>query len=791
MIRPRVRRRFTDLSEMGGFDPAFFAASGGTSLALAALLWALSQRREFAQRAAGVAEEAARQKSRAEAAEAAADAFDSVLIAVRGEEARVAGGAHGLGACLAVLGLPREAAADAILTALRADPNHAARLEALTERGEPCDFEVAGEAEPGIRRTLTVEGRVSGAVAWLRLSLSAAAGLPSAARFAAFLDGLSHPTWILGADKRLVWANRAWLKATEARSIEQAVMAGLVLDRGVEQVVSEAAHAGEARSLVRWVSLNGRRQAVQVAATPLEGGGAAAIALDASEAEDIREKLRRHTEAHDQTLNRLADAVAIFGADRRLSFHNTAFAELWGLEPAWLADKPTHGEVLDRLRQRRRLPETVDYAAWKVKELAHYEALDAAPDELWTLPDGRTLRVARQPHPLGGLLILYADITGEIRLRAQYNAQAQVQQATLDKLNDAVAVFGSDGRLRLHNEAFERFWRLDVADMIEAADFDRIAELCLPLVHDRSFWRELKARVADPDPQARAPITGEIRMADRRFVAYQTRPLPDGATLIAFSDITATRELENAVEERSAALEEAQRLKRDFVGNVSYELRTPLTTIIGYAELLETMPDLAQARIRQHLSSVRAAAEQLARSIDDVLDMAQIDANEMALSLGDVDVRELLERAVVNAKRLAEAGGVKLVLDEHANVGVIRADARRLLQALDHLVDAAIRTTPTGGEVRLIASRDAGELKLSVADTGRGIPYHIQAHIFDRFVGRDRGGAGLGLALVKALVELHGGWVALESAPGEGSTFTCHLPENADGASAHPELSFG
>ena len=122
--------------------------------------------------------------------------------------------------------------------------------------------------------------------------------------------------------------------------------------------------------------------------------------------------------------------------------------------------------------------------------------------------------------------------------------------------------------------------------------------------------------------------------------------------------------------------------------------------------------------------------------------------------------------------------------------GVIRADGRRLAQALDHLMINAIRSTPAGGEVVLDAKRTLGEVKIRVKDTGRGIPFHVQAHIFDRFVGRDRGGPGLGLALVKALVELHGGWVALESEPGAGATFTLHMPETAYPGAAHPELQF-
>ena len=782
---------------MAVMDAAFAAAGGATSLALAATLWALTQRRRAVVRIRQLTEALERHESRIEAAHASAEAFDSAVVAVEGGEIRLASGRDSLIACGLALGLDPRASADpaeVVQGLIRSDPEHARRLKALFERGEPCDFEARGPQGPGQppRAAVVVEGRTAGALAWLRLSAGAGAGLPSAARFAVFLDAQPNPAWMSTPGGRLVWANRAWLAAAEVGSVEEALRTGRSWDRGVESLAAEAAGLSQRREGLRWAPVAGRRRAFQVVAQPLEGGGAGAIALDVTEAEDTRESLRRHIAAHDETLNRLADAVAIFGPERRLAFHNTAFAELWGLEPAWLAEGPTHGEVLDRLRQRRRLPEQADYAGWKARELNFYEKLDGTPDELWSLPDGRTLRVVRQPHPFGGVLLLFSDITGELRLRAQYNSLVQVQQATLDKLNDAVAVFGSDGRLRLHNEAFERFWGLSAQAMTEAGDFDRVAELCTPLVHDRQFWRDLKARVGDPDPRGRSPVAGETRTSDGRVIAFQTRPLPDGATLIAFDDITATRRLEQALADRSAALAEAERLKRDFVGNVSYELRTPLTTIIGYSEMLEGLGEALSDRSRTYVAAVRAAASQLAASIDNVLDMAQIDAGEMGLNLDDVAVQALLDSAAARAARPAEEAGVEVFLEPtEGDVGVIRADERRLGQALDHLVMAAVRSTPRGGRVTLAARRALGEVQIQVTDTGRGIPFHVQAHIFDRFAGRDRGGPGLGLALVKALVELHGGWVALESEPGHGATFTCHLPEAAYTGAAHPELSFG
>jgi signal transduction histidine kinase len=389
---------------------------------------------------------------------------------------------------------------------------------------------------------------------------------------------------------------------------------------------------------------------------------------------------------------------------------------------------------------------------------------------------------------MGGLLLLYSDITDELKLTSQYNALIQVQRATLDKLSDAVTVFGSDGRLRLHNEAFARFWNVTPAQVEAAGDFEGVVELCIPKLHDKTFWAEMKGRVADPDPQARAATTGEVKTSDSRIVVYQSRPLPDGATLIAFTDVTDARKLEGALEAKEQALADAERLKRDFVGNVSYELRTPLTTIIGYSELLERSGEGLSERGRSHAAAVKQAATQLARSIDDVLDMAQIDADEMALDLEDVRVADLLNAQAERWAAEAEAANVKIVVESPEDLGLIRGDARRLGQILEHLVENALGQTPAGGTVTMAAKKALGEIQLQVSDTGRGIPFHVQAHIFDRFIGRERGGPGLGLALVKALTELHGGWVALESEPGAGATFTCHLPEEAMAGAAQPEL---
>ena len=769
---------------MAEADIAYVATAGAAGLAMAVSAWALLLRGRLNETAVQAERERVEALADLSRHDAMLRAFDDVSLALT-PDGQAAGAPIGSAELIARLAGDSDEVGAAVLAKLKV--THDALIEALVQSGQAFEGLVAlDDVEPW-----RIEGRVAGGSAWLRLSPASRFTLTGAdateSGLAMLGDASPMPTWVVDGTGKLAWANRAWLAEINAETIEAAIEEGLSFDRGADALVAEAARLGVRQEGFRWTTGGGARRAWRIIAEPAGGGAVTAFAIEVTEAEETRDTLRRHVEAHDETLNHLADAVAIFGPQKRLAFHNTAFQTLFDIDAAWLDERPTHAELLDRLRQRRSLPEVVDYAGWKARELEFYGASEASPDDSWSLPDGRTLRVVRQPHPLGGILLIFSDITDELKLRSRFNAQIQVQRATLDKLNDAVAVFGSDGRLRLHNEAFETFWNLSVDRIAAASDFDALAELCKAVLPDPALWLGLKARVADPDPESRVAISGEGRTVDGRVAAWQTRPLPDGATLVAFSDVTARRGLEQALVQREQALAESQALKREFVGSVSYELRTPLTTIVGYSELLETMGDLPE-HSRQHAGAIRIAASQLARSIDDVLDMAQIDAGEMELSLGDMRVSDLLNQAAEKVRARVEGRGATLTVSCPADLKPIRADEHRIGQALDHLLENAARAVSEGGAVELKAETGAAEVRLTVSDTGRGIPYHLQAHVFDRFVRRERGGPGVGLALVKALVELHGGWAEVESEPGKGAAFILHLPLGASTTAAAPEL---
>jgi signal transduction histidine kinase len=487
-------------------------------------------------------------------------------------------------------------------------------------------------------------------------------------------------------------------------------------------------------------------------------------------------------EAHRRTLDQLATGVAIFTADQRLEFYNAAYRVLWGLEPAFLDSQPSDSAVLDRLRATRKLPEQADFRNWKNELHEAYRALEPRQHE-WHLPDGRTMRVVMTQNPDGGVTYLFDDVTERLKLTRRYEALIGVQGETLEALSEGVAVFGSDGRLDLHNPAFARQWRLE-PEALNGRDGERphietVLRWCRTLYGSDAFWAKLRGAVTGLE--RREPMTARLERLDGSVLDCATVPLPDGATLVTFQDITDSVNVERALIERADALQDADRLKSAFVHHVSYELRSPLTNIIGFAQLLEdpsTGP--LTGKQREYLGYIGASSSALLTIINDILDLATIDAGGMTLDLKAVDIRAAVEAAAEGVRgRLAEQG-IRLDVRAATDTGSFMADERRLRQILFNLLSNAVSFSPAGETVRLTVERGEEAVVFSITDHGPGIPDAIGEKVFDRFeshaLGSGHRGAGLGLSIVRSFVELHGGTVKLDSAVGRGTTVTCVFP---------------
>ena len=664
-------------------------------------------------------------------------------------------------------------ALDRAVARLRTDGTGFALRLRLAEGGAAID--IRGQ------RLVAAEGATRGDAVWFADAAAHDTAEREQARLRALLDAIPVPVWRRDAALRLTDANRAFTQAIGAVPEGSAgalrELAGDAPGRALAETARQTGQASERRHVV----VNGSRRWLELNETRLDKTGEIlGFARDLTDLEASEAELKRHVAAHAAVLERIAVAIAIYGADRRLSFFNTAFAQLWRLEEDWLSAHPLIEEVMERLRERRRLPEVADFRAFRRDIVAQFTSLLASQEQLLHLPDGRTLRLVVSPHPLGGLVYAYEDVTDRLALERSYNTLIEVQRETLDHLYEGIAVFGSDGRLKLSNPAYATMWHLAPEDLTGEPHVSQLAEKFRGFFDDGGDWPERRARVVARLTADRAAST-PLNRRDGSVLQAVTVPLPDGNTLLSYLDVTDTTRVANALRERTEALEAAGRLKSEFLANVSYELRTPLTSITGYAEMLTSKIYAGELKPRQleYARNILESAQQFTRLVDDILDLATIEAGYMALDTRAVDIHALLSSVLTLQQAQARNLGLRLQFECAPSIGTVPGDERRLKQVVFSLVSNALKFTPAGGAVTVSAYREDGRVALVVADTGVGVAEEDQARIFEKF---ERGnpqarqsGAGLGLALVKSFIELHGGTVELHSQPGAGTTVTCWL----------------
>ena len=354
-----------------------------------------------------------------------------------------------------------------------------------------------------------------------------------------------------------------------------------------------------------------------------------------------------------------------------------------------------------------------------------------------------------------------------------------VQRETLENLAEGVAVFRTDGRLRLYNPAFAKIWQLDPAFLKNNPHIDEVIYACRRLLDDAS-WGDVHSAVTGIK-ERRDVIGAELTRPDGRVIQYTAAPLPDGATLLTYKDVTAHRRMERVLMERNEALVAADKLKNTFISHVSYELRSPLTNIIGFSELLgnDAIGELNEKQ-GEYLSDIRASSDNLLAIVDDILDLASIDAGGLDLNLEKIDIKDVIDIASEKLKNRFGAEDIDLQVKIGRKVAPFEGDARRIGQVLYNLLSNAVGFSDEGAKVSIFAKQEGEFIAISVIDNGCGIPETEQRSVFERFESKARGsnhrGAGLGLSIVKSLVELHNGVVHLSSHEGLGTTVTVRLP---------------
>lgn len=599
------------------------------------------------------------------------------------------------------------------------------------------------------------------------------------------IEAAPMPMWFRGPEGDLRLVNQAYVRAVGGKDARQVAADGVELIESVDgltarQVALQA--AGKQLPIERMVSatIDGARRALRVSDLPLGSEGIAGYAVDVEEMEEIARDLRAFRDAQRAMLDQLSAGIAQFDAKRRLTFANPPFQRIFALKPAIMIDPPQFERWLDMARDAGRVPEARDFPAWRRERAAWFMA-SSAQEEAWTLADGTHLRVVAQPLPDGGMMLIAEDRTEQLRLSAVRDTLLRTRTATFDSLFESVAVFAPDGRMQLWNRRFAADWGLedsflDTHPRIESL-LERIARRLAKPVKAKAVGDVVRAATLD-----RKQTGGRAVLADGRTLEYAGVPLPDGNGLLTVLDITDSQKAEEALKQRAAALEEADAMKTRFLANMSYEFRTPLTSIGGFAELLEAGlgGDLSDAG-KEYVGAILSSVERLGEQIENVLDLSQSEAGLLPLAREEFELLPFVTRLVEERAEAVKKAGITLDMRGDKGAGRIIGDRRRLGRAVGHLIDNALAATPKGGRILVELSGRKGKARIVVSDNGAGMDAATLARALEGIkLAADGKGIerrqGLGLPLARQLIEAHGGTLELISEPGQGTAAIVELP---------------
>ncbi|MEO6636155.1 MAG: ATP-binding protein, partial [Devosia sp.] len=386
----------------------------------------------------------------------------------------------------------------------------------------------------------------------------------------------------------------------------------------------------------------------------------------------------------------------------------------------------------------------------------------------------------------GGVIYVFEDITDQLKLKSEHKTLIDVQRSTLNALSEGVAVFGTNGKLTLSNPRLSTLWKLPTNLLESNPHIDQILEAVAQTLPEDgpTIWRDLKRGIIDLNP-TRTDQNGRISRADGRLLDYSITRLPDGQTMMSFVDVTEIANYQRVLKERNEALITADRLKDAFVQNVSYELRSPLTNIIGFSDLLasEGVGPLTEKQ-RAYTGYIRASSVTLGVLIDNILDLATVDAGIAELRIEEQSVAALVEKAraglVATFPDVAGEKPLNLVLEVPADLPPLHADGTRIVQVLYNLMSTAARFSEPGGLVKLTVTAVGERMIFTVEDEGAQMNEEMRAAMVQQvdstISGRQRG-AALGLAIVRTFVNLHGGIITVERREPRGSRVIVTIPQ--------------
>ena len=603
------------------------------------------------------------------------------------------------------------------------------------------------------------------------------------------LDGIPIPIWKREENLKISYCNKAYAEALNMPQ-EKIIKNNLPLIQGTlfgqgHSLAENARKCRRDQSIAQFSVIKGSRKKLEVHENHISRGNLVGYALDVTAENALCDDLDRAIASNYEVLENLSTAIAVFGENTRLAFFNSAYQKLMKLEAGWLHSNPTYAEVLDERRNNRQLPEHADFQAFKKSQMAMFTSVTSPVQELIHLPSGKTLRMLVAPYPFGGLLFVFEDVTDSLTLQRKNNTLLAVHKETIDHLHEGVAVYGSDNRLKIVNNTMMKIWNTDTKDTSDMKGI-HLSET-LEYMKDRldygDDWEEYRVSTIS-NLTDRIAKTGRLVLKGNTTILFSYIPLPDGAHMLSYTDITDTCVVEKAIKEKEQAIQEAHKLRHDFISGISIELKGPINSLMGFSGLLskEYYGSLNDKQ-KEYCSHIFSSSHQLYQLINNMLEMILMDIDSASLDLSEFHLEDAINEVVSTVETRSQEKGIVIARYTEEDKIQFVGDRKRIKQCLFNILTNIVHINQSSRQISVRTVSDQDNLRIIIKDDGKIDGGKLRKESAGTCIHKISEHNAASMPIVKSLIEMHGGTLKSDVDSNGFSYIMCTFPRKKTDAS--------
>lgn len=591
------------------------------------------------------------------------------------------------------------------------------------------------------------------------------------------LDNIPWPVWYRDQNLKVEYCNNTYASILDtSRDVvikkNLPLISGALFGQG-HSLAESVKKSEKPQTVSQYVIVNGARKTFSISEIPF-ASESLGYAVDNTNLEEAIKNLDKVISAHGEVLEAIPTAIAIFGQNTRLSFYNSAYKKMTGFDEVWLNSAPSYGELLEKKRIYRQLPEYADFQFYKTEQLGMFVSLLEQKQDMLYLPNGNVIRRCVTPHPLGGLIFMLDDISESILLQRENSTVLSVQKETINNLIEGVSVFGSDNRLKFINASMLKLWNIN-ENIPHGTHISEFIEYIRREIEYVGTWEEYSSNVIS-NLTDRMTKSGRILKKDNSVIFFTYSPLPDGSHLHSYIDVTDSCKLELATYEKDQALNIANDLRCDFISSISSEIRNPVNLIIGYTELLEQQyfGALNEKQI-SYCAEILNAAQRLISFVNNVKSMDIVDIENIVVIKKIFDIKQVIESVVSAVIDRSNKKGITIHLPENQTPVEVYADKKIIKQIQYHILINLVGFISKKANIKMLLDVNDDRVKVITIANDPTIKHQSKLQAFQRMGFKHVSRVtiseqiNLGMPIIKPLIEKHGGTIDVQR---NGGTIT-------------------